>query len=78
MIPLKHSAATDERIRRAYENCEVIADVAHELGFTRNMVIGRARRLGLCSNGRNATLKWLRAGEAQRAAILDALNGRTA
>lgn len=50
---MKHTDETDARIRRAYENLERLRDVAAELGCTRNVIIGRARRLGLAETGRN-------------------------
>lgn len=48
-----HTDKTDARIRKAYENEERISDVARELGCTRNVVIGRANRLGLSQTGRS-------------------------
>ena len=46
-----HTKETDARIRRAYACGEKISRVADALGTTRNVIIGRAHRLGLSRPG---------------------------
>lgn len=48
----KHTDKTDARIRRGYEAGDLVVDIAAELRVTRDVVIGRARRLGLAKTGR--------------------------
>lgn len=43
----KHTPETDEKIRAGYMNHLPVRVIADELGVTRNVVIGRAGRLGL-------------------------------
>ncbi len=45
----KHAGANDEVIRAGYEANRRVSEIAAELGVTRNVVIGRARRLGLAN-----------------------------
>lgn len=47
----KHTEETDARIRLGYEAGERVAAIARELKTTRNVVIGRAYRLGLAKPG---------------------------
>lgn len=44
----KHAGENDEAIRAGYAANRRVSDIAADLGVTRNAVIGRARRLGLC------------------------------
>ena len=52
MSDFAHTEATDSRIRRGYEGGERVVAIAADLNVTRNVVIGRARRLGLTKAGR--------------------------
>ena len=51
-MSFKHTEETDARIRRGYEAGELVSGIAAELGVTRNVIIGRARRIGLAKAGR--------------------------
>lgn len=46
-MPFKHTTQTDQRIRDGYARSEPVAEIAAALGVTRNVVIGRAGRIGL-------------------------------
>lgn len=43
-----HTPQTDAIIRAAYDATTPIIDIARTLNTTRNTIIGRAKRLGLC------------------------------
>lgn len=47
-----HTPETDAVIRSGYAVNRRVADIAADLGVTRNVVIGRARRLGLADKER--------------------------
>jgi hypothetical protein len=68
----KHTAETDARIRKGYEEGEWVADIAAALGVTRNTVIGRARRIGLAERGRNG--RAVHADPEKHARIMDAMH----
>lgn len=54
---LKHTNESDARIREGYAAGERVSSIAAALGATRNVVIGRAFRLGLSVAGRqNASI----------------------
>lgn len=50
-LPFKHTEESDARIRRGYEAGERVLNIANELGVSRNVIIGRARRIGLAVFG---------------------------
>ena len=52
-MSFKHTAETDARIRQGYEAGERVLDIANALGVSRNVVIGRAGRIGLARTGTN-------------------------
>lgn len=52
MTWFKHTPETDAVIRGGYAVNRKVAEIAAELGVTRNVVIGRARRLGLADSSR--------------------------
>ena len=43
----KHTTDTDQHIRNGYANSQPVRSIAAVLGVTKNVVIGRARALGL-------------------------------
>jgi hypothetical protein len=47
----------DAIVREAYDQRIRLADVAEKIGVSRNAVIGRARRIGLCKPGEVALLE---------------------
>lgn len=51
-MSFNHTAETDARICQGYEAGERVLDIANALGVSRNVVIGRANRLGLQEPGR--------------------------
>jgi hypothetical protein len=50
----RYTAEQDRRIRDGYAINELVANIAADLGVTKNAIIGRARRLGLCDQSRSA------------------------
>jgi hypothetical protein len=52
-MTFRHTPATDAIIRQGYADGILVIDIAETLGVTRNVVIGRARRLGLTQSGRS-------------------------
>jgi hypothetical protein len=55
LVPFRHTPATDAVIRAGYRVNRPIRDMADELGVTRDVVCGRARRLGLVQPARRAS-----------------------
>jgi hypothetical protein len=53
-VRFKHTLETDKRIRDGYAVNERVLDIATALGVTRNVIIGRAYRLGLGDPERRA------------------------
>jgi len=58
----KHSEKNDAVIIAGYAANRRVADIAAELGVTRNTVIGRAKRLGLADPSRLANARAARYG----------------
>jgi hypothetical protein len=50
----KHTAESDARIRQGYAREERVSAIARALGVSRNVVIGRANRIGLSEAGRQS------------------------
>ena len=48
----RHTERTDKIIRAGYANATPVREIAAALGVSRNVVIGRAARLGLSKAGR--------------------------
>lgn len=46
-----HTAETDAIIRAGYAEHRPVVHIANDLGVSKNVVIGRARRIGLSSQG---------------------------
>jgi hypothetical protein len=51
----RHTERTDKIIRDGYANATPVREIAAALGVSRNVVIGRARRIGLADPDRQPT-----------------------
>ncbi len=61
----RHTPESDQRIRDGYSATEPVQSIADALGVTRNVVIGRARRIGLAGTY-DAQVVRQRIGDAHR------------